>query len=641
VNEERAAGLKTCSTCICSPLSLLALVILVLQTACSGGRIGDGVGTSGGAGDTAPPGTTPPGTTPPGTTPPGTTPPGTSPPGTTPASLCAGGSPLPLAVSTPLKRLSRFQYMSTLADVVKSWAPSVASQVLAAPAVITAQNTLGEDSRVTGTGDKRGGFRRLDQGVQQDQIDAQFAIAQAVAAELTSSPGRVSALLGPCASDADTTNDAACVQAFVKRAGRLAHRRSLDADDVTFYQTVYGAQGINAAGLTDVLTVMLTSPYFTYQIEHGGDVVDAGQKLYALDGQELVNRLTLQFWGTGPDNTLLAMVDSGSILTDEGYSLALEHIKASPLMANAVSEFFREYLSLEDLDEMNHLNGTARFDALRGAFSPTDQTRENMIDEVLRLATYYAAKPDGKFSDLFTTRKSFATTTDVAQIYGVAPWSGTGEPPDLVDPDRVGLITRAAMVASGAVLTRPIMKGVVLRNVLMCDSIGQPPANAMMVAQEAQATVDPLSSTRTMTKALTESRSDCSACHLGFINPLGFSTEMFDPLGRKRQMESIFDDAGKLLGQVPIDTTATPRLTAGDTTTSSNPGDLQARMLVSNKLQVCMARKYFRFTFGKLEEATDNCTIQAISDGLTQGKPLGQVLIDLAKTPAFKQRRFN
>jgi hypothetical protein len=66
------------------------------------------------------------------------------------------------------------------------------------------------------------------------------------------------------------------------------------------------------------------------------------------------------------------------------------------------------------------------------------------------------------------------------------------------------------------------------------------------------------------------------------------------------------------------------------------------KMLASYKVQDCLARKYFRFTFNQREDAqTDACTVETLSSGLIQGKPLGQVLLDLAKTPAFKQRRFN
>jgi hypothetical protein len=569
--------------------------------------------------------------------------PGASGPSAALASACpAGATPQPLASSTPLRRLSHAQYLGVLADVLAGWAPALASQVLGAPAVASALAQLPDDDRVTGSSDKRGGSRRLDQGVQQDLVDASLAVAQAVAAELTSSSARVATLLGTCASDADPSNDAACVQAFIQRAGRLAHRRKLEADDVAFYTSVYAAPGIDARGLADVITVLLTNPYFFYQVEHGGEVVDAGQRLYALDAQELANRLSLHFLGTIPDAALTALVDSGGIVTDGGYAQALAHVTSHPRARDMLGELFRDFFSVEDLPEMNQNIGVPRFDALRGSFMPTAATRRNMIDEVTRLAVHYALAPDGKLADLFTTRKSFATTADLAQIYGTTPWSGSGEPPDMPDAEHVGVLTHAGLVASGAAVTRPIIKGVVVRNVLLCESIPPPPADAMAIAAQTQATLPPLSSTRAQTVALTESMPACSGCHARLINPLGFPTEGFDSLGRVRQVERVFTDKGTVLGQVAVDRTSVPNVVEGDGTPVSNAAELQALLLASKKVQACLAAKYFRFTFAQREDAvSDACTLATIADGLVQGKPLGQVLFQVANTRAFKQRRFN
>jgi hypothetical protein len=564
-----------------------------------------------------------------------------SPWGESQAPVCNGSAPAS-DNPTPLPRLTRSAYLNVLADVVKTWAPAVAGQVMSAPAVTDAEGQLGPDSRVTGSSEKRGGFRKLDQVLGQDRVDATFAIAQAVAAELTSSPDRISALLGDCASDSDPSNDDACVQSFIQGGGRVAQRRALDTDDVDFYTSVYAAPGIDAAALADVITVMLTSPYLLYQVEHGGDVVDRARKVYALDGQELANRLSLQFWGTIPDAELTAMVDSGQILTEDGYAAAVAHVAAGPQMTDTLGDFYREYLSLEDLEQMDRLVGTPRYDAVRGSFTPNAGTTQNMIDEVTRLALYYTLKPEGTFNDLFTTTKSFATTADVAEIYGLPVWSGDGEPPEMPDGQHVGLLTHAGMVASGNQVTRPIIKGVIIRSVLLCDPIGAPPANAMMVAQNTQAMLDPLSSTRSLTQALTEQRGDCAGCHSSQINPLGFPTEAFDPLGRVRDVETVFDDAGNVLGMVPIDTTSVPGVIAGDASPVANAADLQAQLLASNRIQECFARKYFRFTFGQVEDAAkDTCTIRSVTDGLVQGQPLGQVLLRLTAAPAFRQRRFN
>ena len=561
--------------------------------------------------------------------------------GLTPASTCETASE-----AAPLRRLSRVQYVNVLTDVVKAWVPSVAEEVLHASSVLTGLNRFPDDARLTSTADTHGGFRRLDQSVQQDHVDAIYSVALAVAAELTSTTERVGALVGACAVDAQvpaTRNDAKCVRDFIKRAGPYAHRRGLEPADIDSYVTLYGAPGIDAAALADVLVVMLNQPYFFYQVEHGVTAVDEGKHLYALGADELAARLSMHYWETIPDDALRALASSGRILTDDGYAEALAHVRASEAMKPVLSEFFREYLSLEDLPEMDTLNGRPMFDAVRDTFTPGPDTREHMIDEATRLSVYYATAPKGTFADLFTTKKSFATTADVATLYGLkAPWSGAGEPPDMPDAQRVGVLTHAALVASGGTETRPILKGVFVRRTVLCDPLPPPPANALQVAMQEGAMLSPLMSTRARTEALTQKRPDCASCHKTQINPLGFITENFDPLGRTRSVERIVDSAGKLLAQVPIDTTSTPNLGTGDPVTVSNATDFANALIASRKPQACFARKYFRFTFAQIENETgDACLLKDMQARLGPNKSLGAMLVDLANSTAFKQRRFN
>ena len=151
------------------------------------------------------------------------------------------------------------------------------------------------------------------------------------------------------------------------------------------------------------------------------------------------------------------------------------------------------------------------FKAKSGRQTPyfLDAGRYGRGAQLARLGAFYASKPDGKFADLFTTRKSFATTPDVASIYELPPWSGEGEPPDIPDPERVGFLTRAALLATGSPSTRPIMKGVFVRTAFLCDELASPPANAMMVAQDTGAALDAVMSTRKRVEAIT-GRPDCA-----------------------------------------------------------------------------------------------------------------------------------
>jgi hypothetical protein len=240
--------------------------------------------------------------------------------------------------------------------------------------------------------------------------------------------------------------------------------------------------------------------------------------------------------------------------------------------------------------------------------------------------------------DLWTSQRVFARSPAVASLYGTTPWSGTGEPPTLADPARVGLLTRVGLLASGSSNTRPIVKGVFYRKGLLCDSIGAPPNNAAATPPA----LSPQLTTREVVEQLTQQPgSACASCHATLINPLGFSTEGFDALGRRREKQRLFDDTGKLLAEKAVDTKTTPGVFPGDPRPSTGPGDVTTLMLESGKPQACFARQYFRFTFARTETlASDGCVLAELQSALTEKQSLSSVVVRIAKTKAFRQRSF-
>jgi hypothetical protein len=200
----------------------------------------------------------------------------------------------------------------------------------------------------------------------------------------------------------------------------------------------------------------------------------------------------------------------------------------------------------------------------------------------------------------------------------------------------VGLLSRAALVATGTANTRPIMKGVFIRTALLCQSIPPPPANA----NANPPAPEPDMSTREVVEQLTEQAgSNCAGCHQGLINPLGFATESFDALGRFRSEQVLFDDAGERTGTRPVDTRSIPQVVPGDTTPSQGVGDLAQLMVDSGALQQCVARQYLRFSFSRAEDVErDGCALQDLSTRLSAGAPLAEVLRAIALRPEFKQR---
>ena len=538
--------------------------------------------------------------------------------------------------TVPLRRLSKVQYEKTVGDLVAFALPGSAAAVMATISPMMAD--VPDDVR-KGPSEKYGGLKRLDQTVQQASVDQAYAIAVAVGAALTSTPERLAAAAGECAVDGDASNDTACLEAFIRKLGERALRRDVTDDDVAFYRDVAASPPYDAPDYADVIAMLLASPGFLYFVEHGAADAPPGTADARLSAHELATRLSYHFWQTMPDAELLDAARSGAILTEEGYAAQVARIFADSRTAVALRAFYSEWLFRPDLDPLDSRLGTPNFDAFRGDFKPTSGLRERMFDEVSEMAMFYSLGAEGKFDDLFSSTRSFATTDDLAALYGVPTWNGKSTPPDFPDSTRAGLLGRAAMTATGSANTRPIMKGVFIRRALLCEDIPPPPNNASASKPEPKQNL----TTRAAVEQLTEKEGTaCAGCHKVLINGLGFATEGFDALGRSRVVETIFDrDTGEKLAKLPIDTRSLPMVKSGDSAESYGILDLNRLMLESGKPQACFAREYFRYTFAREEDLTrDGCALAGLQKILLAHGSFSSVLRAIALDPAFRQRSF-
>lgn len=539
------------------------------------------------------------------------------------------------AESLALRRLSKLQYRNAIADVIGSVVANDPEEVvtLLEPLI----DRLPEDTRTAEEGAVRGGFRRLDQNVHQEHINASYDVALAAAIRLTND--HLEALAGSCATDADAGNDGQCVDDFIRRLGERAYRRPLTDEEVTFFHEVYDADGHTVGtepeAFRDVLIVMLTAPQFLYFIEHGGEELEDRPGTYRLTGYELAQRLSFQFWQAPPDDELREAARSGALETEEGYAEQVERLLADARAGEAVREFYGEWLWLEDLPALDARIGTPAYDTILAGLELGPDSTDNAIGEVLDMAAYYTLQ-GGTFADFFLSDRSFASTPDLAEIYGVPVWDG-GEPPTFPQPERAGLIARAAFVASGSPNTRPIMKGVRIREALLCEEIPPPPDNAAGTLPE----ITTESTTREVVEALTEQAGTaCAGCHQSLINPLGFVTENFDSVGRYRTEQVLVDEEGNVVATRPVDTSTTPYIAGSEDRMANNAAELSQMLVDGGQVQECFARNYVRWTFGRIEdEEADGCMLNAMTSRVTEGEPLTDVLRSLAMRDEFKTRR--
>ncbi len=539
---------------------------------------------------------------------------------------------------TRFRRLTERQYDNTLADLLRFGLDDAGMVDEVLQALESARARLPEDVRKASAEDLHGSYRRLDQDVAQSHVDAWFELAVRAGREL-SMTSRLRALAGDCAVDGDGGDEAGCVDDFLERFGARALRRPLDADEREFYAGFYGDLSVeDPAGWADLIAGLLSAPQFLYLVEHGDQPVADRDEVYALSAFELASRLSYHFWETLPDDALWAAAEDDSLLEPDVYRAQVERLFSDPRTVATTREFFRDWLKLDDVPNLTEHVSSPLYQSFAGDDLPTEALREHMQDEVLDLLQHLTWDAPAGFDELLSTEASFARTDDLAQLYGVEPWDGSGAPPQFPAGERPGLLTRAAFLVTASANTRPIMKGLFIRRNMLCDSIPPPPNNAANKPPELSDTL----STREVVEGLTEQPGTaCAGCHATLINPLGFATEGFDALGRVRSEQRLFSDDGDEVGTAAIDTTCTPRVVDGDPSQSTGPEQLMQLIRDSGKAHACFARHYFRFSFGRFEDLQqDGCVLEQLRSALVETGSLSGMLREVALAPAFQRRNF-
>jgi hypothetical protein len=549
------------------------------------------------------------------------------------------------AVSVALPRLSQRQYLNTIHDIVKyalRGSEADTTTLLAVSAVASAMADYPQDDRAKTPYDRFGTYLRMTQDVQDDNIRSSYTVATAVATQLTTS-ARLGTVVGTCATDTDAANDAECIRSFIATFGMRALRRPLTDDEVTFYRGFYGTStGIDPAGFADIIAAFLIAPQFLYMVEHGDTAVAGRDNVFNLSPHEVAARLSYQFTQSMPDEQLLAAAADGSLVSDpDVYAAQLDRLMADPRAKATFDEFFFDYFKLFQSDlhtlvALDARNSDPAFRAFAGDNLPSATLGTSMQDDLLQMGRYLTFATGGKFSDLLTTNYSFATSPELAKIYGIAPWDGTSEPPQFPAGQRPGFLTRAAFLTSGMVNTRPIMKGVFIRRYILCDNLPDPPMNA------SNTPIDTSNKTsRQAVEGITEQDgTSCASCHKTYLNALGFATENFDGLGRLRSEQTLYDAAGNVTAQIPIDNQVIPHVVPGDERSAMGMPDLVNMINESGKAQACFARNYFRFTFRRMDDpASDGCALEQLREKVMTGS-LSEAFRDVALTEQFRSRHF-
>jgi hypothetical protein len=535
-----------------------------------------------------------------------------------------------------LVRMTKSQHQATLRTLLERFLGEHADPVIEATAPL--YGIVPDDSADLHLAGLVGAsFSRMSQVVGELHIRGYFEIANAVAELIAFDEVRRRQLFGDCI-DEPAEDHSGCVEAFLDDFGLWVFRRPLTDDERVFLvDTVFADDGssyqASPEAVRDVLVTLLVAPDFLYFVNDSDVEIDPG--VLALDPYELATRLSYHFWESMPDDELFEAAADGRLATPNGYAEQVERVYADPRAQTTLRRFIYEWLELYNAGDPHAglTSGDVRKELFVDGYEVTPELRDAMVAEVLDMADYY--RENGVFEDLFTSNASFAKTPALAAIYDVPAWNGIGPPEPLGNPERVGVLGRAAVLASESVETHPILRGVRVREDFLCDNLGEPPVNLDPGQQLTESVV----TTRERVESMT-SPASCAGCHT-LINGLGFPLEAFDSLGRYRTEEMVIDASGEV-AMLPVDVAALPYVDGGsDSTGVVGPRELVDALVASDKLEPCFARHYVRFTLGLLADPAfggDEDTIDALAQLLRDGVPLGEFYKEVAYLPAFKQR---
>jgi hypothetical protein len=200
--------------------------------------------------------------------------------------------------------------------------------------------------------------------------------------------------------------------------------------------------------------------------------------------------------------------------------------------------------------------------------------------------------------------------------------------------------------------TSPTMRGIAVRELLLCDEIPTPMAvPGIDVNEPAPARAGALCK-KDRYAAHSALGSGCASCHQ-FFDPIGFGLENYDGNGRYRTVQYLKKDPddpeGKSVLEVPSGTAGAQRCDIAGTGevaglgTFRGPGELSEVLLKSDKLGRCAVSQLYRFAVGRQKlDALDNEVVSVMRNksGANAGEfRFDDLLLDFVSEEAFRHRR--
>jgi cytochrome c5 len=267
--------------------------------------------------------------------------------------------------------------------------------------------------------------------------------------------------------------------------------------------------------LKRVVLLVLKSPRFLYR-ELGGTAPDAF---------DVASRMSFGLWDSLPDAPLLEAAAAGKLATREQVAGQAERMVNELRTHAKLRDFFLQWLRVEQAPDVS--KDPAKYPGFNAAIASDLRTSLDLfLEDVLW-------NESSDFRKVLLGDYLFLNGR-LAKFYGAAlPDDAPFQKVALEPAQRAGVVSHPYLMATFAYTasSSPIHRGVFLARSVLGRTLRPPPIAVAPLAAELHAGM-----TTRERVALQTSASACMTCH-GMINPLGFSLEHFDAVGRFRNEE--------------------------------------------------------------------------------------------------------
>lgn len=370
------------------------------------------------------------------------------------------------------------------------------------------------------------------------------------------------------------------------------------------------------------LKAMLVAPDFLFHVER---VDPRGRDTDGrpLNDYELACRLSYFLWSSMPDAELFRLAAQAKLTDPAVLEQQVRRMLRDPKVEALAEHFAPQWLQIENIQAV--MPNPELFPVFYRGFTGVAMRMEAIMffDSVVI--------QDRRILDLIDSDSTFLNER-LAELYGIIKKAKNGlqgfgiwRRYELPEKRRGGVLTMAAVAVVTATPTRssPVKRGKWVLETILGDPPAPPPPNVEELKED---TADQGKITFRQKLEKHRANATCAACHQA-MDPLGFSLENLDAIGRWRERDGI----------QPVDATGLLK----DGTTLQGAAGLKAHVLhCKDDFARCFTEHLLTYALGRKREWYDQTAVEQIVKALRHNDyRFSTLVVEIAKSRPFRYTR--